>query len=411
MKFSNLSLATVLLLAANLPVTAKPKTTTPVKIPASQLSEEPYRYNGAVLSGEFRGSGFCAWSNKTFFSAAHVVYQSGQWVAPPIWYPGANAAVLDVKTAIPSRGYYRWADYATLFDPADPEPTNFGRDVILAYAFEKIIKGKPAALNLNGADDLRKKTQTLITGYPADNLYDEGNVKGYFLHKTGPLTTTYERFAGNALTTTLESTGHGNSGGPIWTRNAKSKWVAAGVLVGGLPSESVVYAFSGDTNSLLRAVTPVIQSKIGTPIRDAKIVSTSTFFPYNQSTKIPDGRHQWTSFRIPVNTFPLGSKVKTAKLSLNIRTPHRGDLQVILSAPIGLPTDIISELLVHNEGGGEANNLVLNSEDYSENFAGSDANGQWILRVQDRLVGDIATLKSIMLEIAVDDAVETPPAP
>ena len=411
MKFSNLSLATVLLLAGNLQVTAKPKTTTPEIIAASLLSEEPFRYNGVVLAESSRGSGFCAWSNKTFFSAAHVLYNEGLWGAPPIWYPKANAAELVEKTAIPSRGYYRWTEYATLAAANTAEQEEFGRDVILAFALEKVIKGKPATLNLNGAEDLREKTRTLITGYPARNMYRDEPIEGHFLHKTGPLITTYEKFARNALTTTLVTTGPGNSGGPIWTRNTKSKWVAAGVLVGGLPSESVVYAFSDDTNSLLRAVTPVIQRKIGAPVKDGKIGSTSTFFPYNQSTKIPDGRHQWTSFRIPVNTFPLGSKVKSAKLSLNIRTAHRGDLQVMLSAPIGLPTDVMRGLLVHNEGGADANNLVLKNEDYSETFAGADANGQWILRVQDRLVGDIATLKSIVLEIAVDDDVVTPPAP
>ena len=409
MNFSNLSLAAVLFLSGNLQVTAKPKTTTPEIIAESLLPEEPFRYNGIVLAGEGRGSGFCAWSSKTFFSAAHVLYNEGQWGAPPIWYPKAYATELDEETAIPSRGYYRWADYATLAAANTAEQEEFGRDVILAFALEKVIKGKPATLNLNGAGDLRKKTQTLITGYPAINSYENQPIEGYFLHKTGPLTTTYEKFAGNALTTTLVTTGPGNSGGPIWTRNTKSKWVAAGVLVGGLPSESVVYAFSGDTNSLLRAVTPVIQRKIGAPVKDADIGSTSTFFPYNESTEIPDGRHQWTTFRIPVSTFPLGSKVKSAKLSLKIRTAHRGDLQVMLSAPIGLPTNVMRDLIVHNEGGADADNLVLKSKDYSEAFAGADANGQWILRVQDRLVGDIATLKSIVLEIAVDDAVVTPP--
>ena len=409
MNISNLAAVAVLLLTGNLATAAKSKTTTPVKIRPSQLSEEPFRYNGVVLTSLGNGSGFCAWSSRTFFSAAHVVYQGGQWGAPPIWYPTANSAVLNEKTAIASRGYYRWADYATLSNLDGAAQTEFGRDVILAFAFEKLIKGKPAALNLNGINDLKQKTKTLITGYPAKNAYLDTTIEGNFLHKTGPVITTYERFAGNALTTTLVTTGEGNSGGPIWTRNAKSKWIAAGVLVGGLPSESVVYAFSGDTNSLLQAVAPVIKPDIGLPVKVGKVSSYSTFFPYNQRTKIPDGLKQWTSFRIPVGTFPLGSTVKSVSLSLNIRTTHRGDLQVVLEAPQGLQTTL-PRMVIHNEGDAGANNLVISNKDVSSAFTGINPKGNWYLRVQDRLAGDIATLKSITLEIATNDVL-TPPTP
>lgn len=409
MNISNLAAVAVLLLTGNLATAAKSKTTTPVKIRPSQLSEEPFRYNGVVLTSLGNGSGFCAWSSRTFFSAAHVVYQGGQWGAPPIWYPSANSAVLNEKTAIPSRGYYRWADYATLSNLNGAAQTEFGRDVILAFAFEKLIKGKSATLNLNGIDDLQKTRKTLITGYPADNLYLDSKIEGYFLHKTGPVVTTYERFAGNALATTLVTTGHGNSGGPIWTKNADSNWSAAGVLVGGRPSESIVYAFSKDTNSLLQAVAPVIKSDIGEPVKVGKVSSYSTFFPYNQRTKIPDGLKQWTSFRIPVSTFQRGSTVKSVSLSLTIRTPHRGDLFIILEGPQGLQMTV-PYTIIHNEEGAGANNLVITSEDVSGAFTGINPKGNWYLRVQDRLAGDIATLKSITLEIATNDVL-TPPTP
>jgi subtilisin-like proprotein convertase family protein len=413
MKFSTLSLAAIFLLGGNLALSAKSKTTTPKKILPEQLAEDPYRYNGAVRVPNYRGSGFCAWNSKTFFTAAHVVYGT-QWAEPPIWYPRANSAVLVEKTAIPTRGYYRWTNFATLLPPItvdNPEPTNFGYDVALAFAFEKLIKGKPATLNLNGSNDLRKKSKTLITGYPAKNAYLDEDIKGYFLHKTGPLVTTYEKHAGKSLITTLVTTGGGNSGGPIWTPNSKSKskWNAAGVLVGGLPSESVIYPFSSDTNSFLRAVAPVLQPEIGQPVKVGGISSFSTFFPYNQRTKIPDGRRQWTSFRIPVGTFTPGSKVKSVSLSLTILTPHVGDLQVMLEGPQGLQTDL-RQVLIWNEKGAGDDNLVLSREDVSARFTDMDPTGNWYLRVQDRLVGDTATLKSILLEIATEDVL-TPTTP
>ena len=124
-------------------------------------------------------------------------------------------------------------------------------------------KGTPAKINLEGTKDLKRNIKTLITGYPAEKDYTETELSGYFLHKTGPTVAPYQSYEGNALTTTLVSTGPGNSGGPVWTKNAKGKWIASGVLVGGLPSESVVYTFSKDINDLFKAVAPVIRPPDG----------------------------------------------------------------------------------------------------------------------------------------------------
>lgn len=403
MKFPHLPAFGMLLLAGSLAADAKPKTATPVKINPLLLNDEPYRYNGAVLTDQFRGSGFSAWDNHTFFSAAHVLYEAGAWAAPPTWYPLANSDKLDETTAIPSRGYYRWTEYATLAALENSKQPEFGKDVILAFAFEKVISGKAAPLDLNGKQSLRKNAKSLITGYPADNLYIDQTIEGYFMHQTGPVITPYLPFSGNALTTTLVSTGHGNSGGPVWTQDTNARWTASGVLVGGLPSESVVYSFTNDINALLRSVTPVIQPKIDKPKVIGNVGSSSTFFPFYKTVAIPDGRHSWTNFRIPVKTFADGSSVKKLALSLDIRTKHRGDLQVMLQAPGGY------QAIVHNEQGAGKNNLIITSKDFSEAFTGIDPNGTWFLRIQDRLVGDIATLRSIVLEVAVEDGVVTPP--
>jgi subtilisin-like proprotein convertase family protein len=82
---------------------------------------------------------------------------------------------------------------------------------------------------------------------------------------------------------------------------------------------------------------------------------------------------------------------------------------VMLEGPQGFQQEI-HQATIHNEGGAGANNLVKTNEDFSGNFTGIVANGDWYLRVQDRLAGDIATFKSFMLEIATDDVV-TPPSP
>jgi len=396
MKINFFPAAGALLLLGTLNGMAAPKTASPEKIKPGQIGEEPYRFNGAVLTSDVRGSGFCAWNRHTFFTAAHVVFGTTAWGAPPEWYPAANSATLLPGDAIQSRGYYRWTAYSTLATAEIPEDSPFSQDVALAFAFEKLIKGTPATINLEGSKDLKRKIKTLITGYPAEKDYTDTELAGFFLHKTGPTVHPYESYAGKALTTTLVSTGAGNSGGPIWTRNAKGNWVASGVLVGGLPSESVVYSFSKDINSLFKAVTPVIRPEIQEPEKVKDVSSTSTFFPYYREEKIPDGEHKWTSFKVRVNQFGETAQVSSVHLSLDIRTKHRGDLQVILVGPGGY------QAVVHNEEGAGKDNLILTDADFSTNFTGITANGDWYVRVQDRLKGDIANFKSFVLEISTE---------
>jgi subtilisin-like proprotein convertase family protein/V8-like Glu-specific endopeptidase len=387
----------ILMLAASATAATKPKTTNPVKVDPALINDKPYRFNGVVLTDSARGSGFCAWNKRTFFSAAHVVFGESEWLAPPTWTPSPNSETLDDSEAIQSRGYYRWTDYAKLVATTDSKQAEFSKDVILGYAFKNLITGEPANLNLYGSRDLRNKGQTLITGYPAENSYLAENTDGYFLHQTGPSTTTFQEFFGKALIATKISTGPGNSGGPVWTKSPKGQWQAAGVMVGGLPSESIVYAFSSDINALLRAVTPVIQREITAPVAVDHVSATSIFFPYTRARAIPDGVQKWTSFEIKVNGFDRAALVEGVKLSLDIQTKHRGDLQVALTGPGGY------EAMVHNEEGAGRDNLVISNKDFTSDFSDIPANGKWYLRVQDRLTGDIATLKSILLEIAVKD--------
>jgi subtilisin-like proprotein convertase family protein len=398
MKFPSCPTIGVLFLAGSLAANANPKTASPVKINENEVNTAPYRYNGVVLAGNFRGSGFCAWNKRTFFSAAHVLYGEDSWLEPPTWHPANHSATLDDAEGISSRGYYRWANYANLVAWQTSSQKEFGRDVILAFAFRDFIQGSPARLNLNGSNDLKRNIRTMITGYPADNLYVDESIDGYFMHRTGPLVAPYRPFSGRALTTTLVTTGHGNSGGPIWTKDAKSNWRAAGVLVGGLPSETIIYAFSSDVDSLTRAATPVIKRVTESSNEIGSVDASSLFFPYKKEIKIPDGKHSWTSVPIEVDEFPEFSKLKSLKLSIDIRTAHRGDLQVALEGPGGV------QVAVHNEQGAGKSDLIIKNRDFTAAFAGIDPNGKWYLRVQDRLVGDVAKLKSILLEIAVDDA-------
>ena len=403
MKIHPFSAMGILSLVVTVTATAKPKTITAEKVDPALIHSEPYRFNGIVLNGTGRGSGFCAWNQHAFFSAAHVVYGES-WETPPLWLPTVNDSKLSEDDGIQTRGYYRWTDYAELVAEGGKAGAAFSKDVILGFSFKELIPGKPAHMNLQGGRDLPQGVKTMITGYPAKDPYKNKPIDGYFMHRTAPAITPFKSFSDRALYTTLITTGPGNSGGPIWTKDAKYGWTAAGVLVGGRPSECIVYAFSNEINSLTRAVEPIIARKPTGAIGVNGVGATSMFFPYTRDQVIPDGSHKWTNMKVGIKAFEKDSVLTMMKLSVNFETKHRGDLTVILAGPGGYET------IVHNEEGAGKDNLIIKDRDLSEFFTGIDPNGTWILRVQDRLKGHVATLKSFRLEIAAKDA-ETVPAP
>jgi hypothetical protein len=257
------------------------------------------------------------------------------------------------------------------------------------------VEGAPAEIDLKGYKSLRGDNPVMITGYPAIIDYTE-ETNSYFMHQTGPVALKFRSEANRYMTTTLISTGPGNSGGPVWSMTGENPWRAAGVLVSGLPGEAGVYAFSPDVKALTRSVTPVIGEVPTKPVSVGGVGRSSFVFPMTKAKRIPDGVAKWTSFRFDVSKFAKEEKVTKVLISLDIDTSHRGDLIVWLQGPEGA----IAQLAL--EEGGAEDDLVLVDKDVSELFAGTLANGRWIVRVQDRLKGDIATVNSIFLEIGCD---------
>lgn len=390
------SASLALALSPSLPAKGS-KTNTSRKVPANQLNAAPFRFNGVILTDDARGSGFAAWDRKTVFSAAHVVFGETDWVDAPLWFPKLNQQAVQEKNGIRTRGYFRWNNYAELATATDARvPSDFSRDVIIAYSMKNLSKGPVAKLNLNGVRDLRSGSQTMITGYPAVNAYRERLISGFFLHQTRPERISFEPFAGDALQARLITTGPGNSGGPVWTGSLNSGWKASGVLVGGLPSETVVYGFSSRMKNLLDAADRVVHAeKIG-GLYAGGVDASSLVFTFKKKTKLPDAASKFTRFTTSVGAFDVTAKAKSVKLSLRITTKHRGDLQVILTSPEGYSA------LVHNEGGADGNNLIINRMDLSEAFSDALITGPWSVQVMDRLKGDIATFHSYQLELSAE---------
>jgi hypothetical protein len=386
-----------LFFSVTLLATAGPKTQSPVKIDPDTIGTAPYRYNGVIHTENARGSGFCAWNSRTFFSAAHVVFGDEGWGAPPYWLPTVNADDVSVDDAILSRGYFRLNRYAEIVEEQG-ESAAFGKDVILGFAFKDLIPGKPAKVNFNGTAALRENSPKLITGYPAMNAYTDTPTDGYHLYETGPFKNRFQYSSNGSLHTTRITTGPGNSGGPIWTLGKNKKWQASGILVGGLPSETVVYSFNKDLTALTRAVAPIVKKRAGTPFPVHGVSASTLFFPYTRSQKLPDGSDRWSSFVAGVRGFGEGAKLTSVKLNLNIKTKHRGDLQVYIIAPGGY------NVMIHNEKGAGKDDLIFRNLDLTSEFAAIDPTGKWAVRVRDRLKGDVCTFKSFRLEIAADPA-------
>lgn len=198
-----------------------PKTNSSQPVAEGLLGQEPYRFNGVVLTEAARGSGFVAEHPNLFFTAAHVVFDEGKWGAPPLWAGSYSAeGEPSIEDQIPSRGYFRWTQYANLVATYGPNSRSaFSRDVALAWGLEPFIEGAPAALDFKGSSNLRSSNTSMITGYPAELDYT-GDSGGYFLHATAPDTIPYKAGILPYVLATHISTGPGNSGGPVWIEDA-----------------------------------------------------------------------------------------------------------------------------------------------------------------------------------------------
>ena len=374
------------------------KTATPQMVAAGQINESPYRHNGLIVSSKLQGSAFHAWHPNTIFTAANAVFRQkdGTWAAPPTWYPQVHADTLDAAKGLQTRGYVYWNDYAR-FVSEGLEDAQFSKDIAIAFAFNSLGTGSPAVIDTTGTRKLMSGSPFVLTGYPKKNLYLDEKIPGFFLHRTSPIEAKFRTLSGQALIAPLIATGPRNNGGPVWIRNDSNQLVAAGVLTGGLPSETVVYGFGSELSALLRAVTPIVASPqiLTTGVRG--VGSTTMFFPYNRRKIIPDGVPRWTSFTIGVGGFDNEAKVKYLTLDVDIRTPHRGDLQVMLTSPEGV------NFMVHNEKGANKKHLIIKSRDLTKQFTDVLANGPWTLRVQDRLEGDICEVRSFRVEIGTQE--------
>ena len=374
-----------------------PKTNSSMPIAPGLLNTVPYCQTGLVMTSGGRGSGFVASDRKLFFSAAHMVRGDTSWGAAPDWYAGVNGvSTPDAATAVASRGYFRWDKYATMRTAfGESSKQAFANDVILAWGVADFIGGDPAVIDFLGGKRLVHQQPCMITGYPAEILYDD-TIGGFYQHATTLRSEEFKAESGQYIVASLISTGPGNSGGPVWTQDATGHWLASGILVSGRPSETGIYALNNTVQSLLKAAAPAIQNPRKSSVLVKGMSSTTYFWQTTKPKKIPDGVQKFTVIPLTLKSYSDYAKVSKLILNLNISTTHVGDLVVWLQSPDG------SVSVLHDSEGAGAHDLIFTDKDLTSAFSGAVPNGKWQLKVQDRLKGDLATVNSFKLEVGTD---------
>lgn len=375
-----------------------PKTNSSAKVDQALIAENPFIFNGMVLSDESQGSGVVVENTKLFLTAAHVLYDPiNGWSQPPFWIGGGlNAGLPPEMTTGSSRGYFRWTQYSAIVTAqAQNSPKAFNKDVALVWGLEPFFNGEPARLDFKGSTTLRKHNLSMITGFPASLDYTDESGDGV-LHSTAPDYTPFRASVDRYLYATHISTGPGNSGGPVWSQSEDESWKVSGILVAGRPSEAGVYGITTATRTLLKATAPLI----GTPRKSSKNVagvSTGTArMVMPKPRKIPDGLHRWTKIPFKFNQFAEDATVTRASIDLTVTTGHVGDLLVLLVGPDGAYS------LIHDGEGAGEDDLVIDDRDLSADFPDSEAKGTWSLMVQDRLTGDPSVVTRCEVEIGVE---------
>ena len=114
------------------------------------------------------------------------------------------------------------------------------------------------------------------------------------------------------------------------------------------------------------------------------------------NASIPDSQPNGVS---RVLTIPKAGQIARISVDLDLQHPFIGDLIVSLIPPVGAPA------VLHNRAGGGADNIIktFRSEDTPAlaALAGSDTQGNWVLKVADVAARDVGVLRRWALDIGL----------
>jgi V8-like Glu-specific endopeptidase len=185
-------------------------------------------YDGNTISS--LGSGAVVAHPKVVLTCAHISLRNGQWLpAGNLRFTARSHAQNTPTTGIFMRGYYKYDNYSSAVKARGNASNDaYNWDMIAGYAYQNFASGNAAGIWSTGADTVLKTASYTkkVTGYP----YEKS--KNFYQYRVNSFTGSFKQQLGAYYTITGATSYGGNSGGPVWAWDTKSRnWYAAGVFV------------------------------------------------------------------------------------------------------------------------------------------------------------------------------------
>lgn len=352
----------------------------PKRVPPGWLSIRPYASAGIVESEFGAGSGTVARDRRLVYSCGHVLFDNGRWsrsfAFARAYHRASNPSSADYRRL---RGYRYQSSYS-----GSESVRGFSSDFSIGFGWVNSDFGPPVPVPSAAAGNLLGSAAAkIILGYPSylDFNYAPG---GNYQHQTGPFARPFRQSFGTFYEIFGVSTGPGNSGGPVLVRQGTGH-LLAGVLVSGGSNSAGIYALDSAAVSMAREALVQAGAFPPGPTRTA-------VFANRQPLLLPDASTTYQRRLLGVRG--QGADLRRASLTLVVRAPFRGDLDVFLRSPRGR----VRWVSRHDPDASGAH-LRLMNYDITGDFLGSNPNGTWSLFLRDVLKDDRAVFQHAALAI------------
>lgn len=335
-------------------------------------------YLESYVAGDwYRGSGVVARDPRLIYSCGHLFYENGVWATDYVFYRNYSSYYdPDPANGASPRGFRYFTNYSD-------NVSTYGGDSSRAFAYDFTVFygtgsfGPAAGCWPDGSSVLRSDQMKRIVGYPATVEYTGASGRSY-QHATDWFTGRGYTIRDAYIGFDNVSTGEGNSGGPIFVSDAAGdNYSLGGILVSGSYDTAGIYALNSSSNSMASAA-------LG-------LKSVSRTFSNARALVLPDAGTSYSTRTTTASGF--SDTVTGLKFSLSVTTPRRGDLNVYLKSPSGRVR------WINKASSSISDNLVINQADYTANFRGYAANGDWQVRMRDTLAKNQATFNRFSVSV------------
>lgn len=353
----------------------------------------------------FRGSGVVARDSRLVYTAAHVLFERGQWATGYRFIRAYNSySSPSVTGGVAPRGFRYFSNYSS-------EASRYGGSSSRAFHLDFAIMYSSSSFGTavgwwdDGAAALRSSRWKRIAGYPAEVDYTGASGRAY-QHTTPYFQTTGSQTFGSYYGLRNVSTGSGNSGGPVFVSDGDADYLA-GILVSGTSTSAGVRVIDSSANTMAENAlgsagggggsTPPPSgggsggSSGGSDGGSGGSGGSGRSFSNRSPVALPDASANFTTRSVRVSG--MSGRVRSLFFTTSINTTYRGDLEVYLRSPNGRIR------WVTRRSGGSADHLRVTNAKYNGTFRGVIANGAWSLRMRDAAAGDRARFQSFSIRM------------